>query len=157
MTPHQLMNNHLWWKGPQFLQQVTVELSDESNIPTDEEYFHELKGETNKTNFKTPNFGSLSEAGVNSFKYHLKRVVGVPKLRYEEFTILHQIEGILNSRPIIPLTSDMDDLEILTPGHFLIGRPITSIVEPNLTNTANGLNLWQRTSKMVRHTEKMAK
>ncbi|KAF8783526.1 hypothetical protein HNY73_013677 [Argiope bruennichi] len=49
MTPHHLMNNHLWWNGPQFLQQVTVELSDESNIPTDDEYFHELKGETTKT------------------------------------------------------------------------------------------------------------
>ncbi|KAF8766744.1 hypothetical protein HNY73_019777 [Argiope bruennichi] len=49
VTPHQLMNNHLWWNGPQFLRQVTVELSNESNIPTDDEYFHELKGETNKT------------------------------------------------------------------------------------------------------------
>ncbi|GFV07440.1 hypothetical protein TNCV_1737951 [Trichonephila clavipes] len=53
----------------------------------------------------------------------------------EEFlTIITQIEGILNSRPITPLSEDIDDLEVLTPGHFLIGRPITSISEPNLTS-----------------------
>ncbi|GFV63771.1 integrase catalytic domain-containing protein [Trichonephila clavipes] len=51
----------------------------------------------------------------------------------EEFlTIITQIEGILNSRPITPLSENIDDLEVLTPGHFLIGRPITSISEPNL-------------------------
>ncbi|GBN05803.1 hypothetical protein AVEN_52412-1 [Araneus ventricosus] len=44
----------------------------------------------------------------------------------------------------------MDDLEVLTPGHFLIGRPITAIAEPNLTNVENNrLNLWQKTSKMI--------
>ncbi|GBO00235.1 hypothetical protein AVEN_151932-1 [Araneus ventricosus] len=72
---------------------------------------------------RAPNFGSLWEASVKSFKFHFKRVVGVSKLTYEEFyTILHQIEGILNSRPLIPLSSDMDDLEVLIPGHFFIGR-----------------------------------
>ncbi|GFY25290.1 integrase catalytic domain-containing protein [Trichonephila clavipes] len=41
----------------------------------------------------------------------------------EEFlTIITQIEGILNSRPITPLSEDIDDFEILTPGHFLIQR-----------------------------------
>ncbi|GBM49319.1 hypothetical protein AVEN_199031-1 [Araneus ventricosus] len=100
---------------------------------------------------RAPNFGGLWEAGVKSFKFHFKRVVGVSKLTYEEFyTILHQIEGILNSRPLTPLSSDMDDLEVLTPGHFLIDRPITAIAEPNLTNVENNrLNLWQKTSKMI--------
>ncbi|GBO18357.1 hypothetical protein AVEN_261924-1, partial [Araneus ventricosus] len=49
MTPQQLMDNSLWWNGPQFLQQVTVVLSDKNDIPTDDDYLHELKRESDKT------------------------------------------------------------------------------------------------------------
>ncbi|GFY03808.1 integrase catalytic domain-containing protein [Trichonephila clavipes] len=84
---------------------------------------------------RAPNFGDLWEAGVKSFKFYLKRVVGNIRLTYEEFlTVIIQIEGMLNSRPLVPLSSDLDDLNVLTPSHFLIGRSITSIVEPDLTN-----------------------
>ncbi|GFT41584.1 integrase catalytic domain-containing protein [Trichonephila clavipes] len=71
----------------------------------------------------------------------------------EEFlTIITQIEGILNSRPITPLSEDIDDLEVLTPGHFLIGRPITSISEPNLLDkTEKTLSRWQKLTKIVQH------
>ncbi|GFY20108.1 integrase catalytic domain-containing protein [Trichonephila clavipes] len=94
---------------------------------------------------RAPNFGVLWEAGVKSFKFYLKRAVGNLKMTLEEFlTIITQIEGILNSRPITPLSEDIDDLEVLTPGHFLIGRPITSISEPNLLDkTENTLSRWQ--------------
>lgn len=100
---------------------------------------------------RAPNFGGLWEAGVRSFKYHLKRVVGGQKLTYEDFlTVINQIESILNSRPLTPLTSDVDDLSALTPGHFLIGRPFTSIVEPDVTNVSeNRISLWQKTTKFV--------
>ncbi|GFW08364.1 integrase catalytic domain-containing protein [Trichonephila clavipes] len=55
------------------------------------------------------------------------------RFTYEEFlTIMTQIEGILNSGPLTPLSTDIDDLPVLTPAHFLIGRPITSISEPNI-------------------------
>ncbi|GBN51096.1 hypothetical protein AVEN_131198-1 [Araneus ventricosus] len=49
MTPQQLRDDSLWWNGPQFLQQVTVELSDTDDIPTDDDYLHELKRESDKT------------------------------------------------------------------------------------------------------------
>ncbi|GBN43941.1 hypothetical protein AVEN_268194-1 [Araneus ventricosus] len=82
---------------------------------------------------RSPNFGGLWETGVKSFKYHLKRAVGSVKLTFEEFLPLTaEIEGILNSRPIVPLSTDPHDYTALTPGHFLIGRPITSIAEPQL-------------------------
>ncbi len=76
---------------------------------------------------RAPNFGGLWEAGVKSFKYYLKRTMRNVILTYEEFsTVTAQIEGILNSRPICPLTSSIDDLNVLTPGHFITGRAITA-------------------------------
>ncbi|XP_070855575.1 uncharacterized protein [Drosophila suzukii] len=70
----------------------------------------------------SPNFGGLWEAGVKSVKHHLKRTVGSHKQTYEELaTVLIRIEACLNSRPLCPLTADPDDLEALTPAHFLIG------------------------------------
>jgi len=100
---------------------------------------------------RAPNFGGLWEAGVKSFKYHFKRVVGNDKLTYEQFlTVVIQIEGILNSRPLSSLSSDIDDLQVLTPGHFLIGRPNNAIVEPDITDIPdNRLKLWKRVTKIV--------
>ncbi|GBL91113.1 hypothetical protein AVEN_184478-1 [Araneus ventricosus] len=100
---------------------------------------------------RTPNFGGLWESGVKSFKYHLKRVVGSSKLTLEEFlTVIVQIEGILNSRPLTPLSTDTDDFQVLTPGHFLIGKPINAIPEPDVTDKKdNLLNKWQKTQKYV--------
>ncbi|GFT68732.1 HTH_Tnp_Tc3_2 domain-containing protein [Trichonephila clavipes] len=75
----------------------------------------------------------LGEAGVKSFKFYLKRAVENLKMTLRILpTIITQIEGILNSRSIIPLSEDIDDLEVLTPGHFSIGRSIISLSEPNL-------------------------
>ncbi|GFX61855.1 integrase catalytic domain-containing protein [Trichonephila clavipes] len=57
---------------------------------------------------------------------------------------------MLNSRPLVPLSSDLDDLNVLSPSHFLIGRSITSIVEPDLTNlNENRLDNWQKITKII--------
>ena len=79
-------------------------------------------------------FGGIWEAAVKAFKFHLRRVIGDTPLTFEELTtVLTQIETCLNSRPLIPLTDEPDDLEALTPGHFLIGSPLTSLPEPSLS------------------------
>ncbi|CAG9090548.1 unnamed protein product [Plutella xylostella] len=71
-----------------------------------------------------PSAGGIWEAAVKSLKHHLKRVIGEQKLTYEEFaTLLAQLEACLNSRPLCPLTEDPDDVDFLTPAHFLTGGP----------------------------------
>jgi len=92
-----------------------------------------------------PHFGGLWEAGSKSVKSHLKHVIGQQVLTYEEFlTLTTRIEGILNSRPITPISSEPHDLNALTPGHFLIGQPIRAMPEPDTTHVQiNRLNRWQ--------------
>lgn len=100
-----------------------------------------------------PHFGGLWEAGVKSIKHHLRRIVGDALLTFEEFTTLTaQIEAVLNSRPIHPLSSDPSDLSALTPGHFLIGCAPTAIPEsvPLDLNT-HRLSRWQLLTKINSH------
>ncbi|GFW55936.1 integrase catalytic domain-containing protein [Trichonephila clavipes] len=100
---------------------------------------------------RSPNFGGLWEAGVKSFKHHLYRTLVNSKITFEEFeTIIIQIEGILNSRPLVPLSDNINEYEVLTPGHFIIGRPISTIPEPAILDISdNRLSRWQYTTKCV--------
>ncbi|XP_028164538.1 uncharacterized protein LOC114355741 isoform X1 [Ostrinia furnacalis] len=93
----------------------------------------------------SPTFAGLAEAAVKSTKYHLKRVLQSQLLTYEQInTILIEIECILNSRPLIPLSSDVNDFSYLTPGHFLIGNSLTMYPENDVTNIpSNRLKFWQ--------------
>ena len=90
-----------------------------------------------------PHFGGLWEASVKSFKQHLRRVVGEVKLTYEELaTTLAQIEACLNSRPLTPMPEDSEGLEVLTPGHFLIGKPLTAL--PDLIESREPVTILRR-------------
>ena len=77
-----------------------------------------------------PHFGGLWEAAVKSFKNHLRRVAWNLRLTFEEMcTVLSQIEACLNSHPLTTL-NEVDTIEVLTPGHFIVGRPLESIPDP---------------------------
>ncbi|XP_057662249.1 uncharacterized protein LOC130897426 [Diorhabda carinulata] len=84
----------------------------------------------------TPNHGGLWEAAVKSCKFHLKRALINNNVTYEEMcTLVIQIEGILNSRPLFAQSNDPNDLSPIKPSHFLIGRVLTSIPNIDYTNT----------------------
>ncbi|XP_058448912.1 uncharacterized protein LOC131428870 [Malaya genurostris] len=100
---------------------------------------------------RSPNFGGLWEAAVKSMKKHLLSTIGNVILYQDEFhTLLTQIENCLNSRPLTQLNSDPNDLEVLTPGHFLVHRPLVAIPEPSLEGVpSNRLDRWQQTQEYV--------
>ncbi|XP_050293840.1 uncharacterized protein LOC126734311 [Anthonomus grandis grandis] len=102
---------------------------------------------------RAPNFGGLWESGIKCVKYHLKRVIGEAKLTYEELsTILTQIEGVLNSRPLSPLSTDPEDVTPLTPAHFLLGRPMTALPDDDYKQVPeNRLAKFQRLQSIVQH------
>lgn len=101
-----------------------------------------------------PNFGGLWEAGIKSVKTHIKRVVGNQVLSFEEFyTVLTQIEALLNSRPLCPLNDDPADVSsILCPGMFLNLEPVHSLPDPNLGHIKIGrLSRWQLVQSLQQH------
>ncbi|XP_039310755.1 uncharacterized protein LOC105197317 [Solenopsis invicta] len=100
-----------------------------------------------------PHFGGLWEAAVKAFKYHLRRVIGESTLTYEEMaTFLAEVEACLNSRPLQALSDDVDELDVLTPGHFLVGAPLKAIPEPALTGISpSKLTRWKLLQQMRDH------
>ena len=102
---------------------------------------------------RAAHFGGLWNAAVKSMKFHFKRIVSNVKLIFEELTtILAQIESCLNSRPLAPLPHEEDNIEALTPGHFLIGKPLESIPDPSLSyRNLSLLKRWYLCQSVVHH------
>ncbi|XP_015124592.1 uncharacterized protein LOC107046482 [Diachasma alloeum] len=97
--------------------------------------------------------GGKWEVAVKSTQHHLRRTIGTSTLTYEEFTtLLTQVEGLLNSRPLCPLTNDPQDTSALTPGHFIIGELLTTVPEPSLQQiTTDRLNRWQIITQRIQN------
>lgn len=99
---------------------------------------------------RAPHFGGLWEAGVKSLKTHLKRSFGDRSFTFEEMsTILCQIEGCLNARPLCPLTDDLESLDALTPQHFLTGHALLPLPELDYSLSREGLlTRWELLKKL---------
>jgi len=99
---------------------------------------------------RAPHFGGLWEAAVKSAKHLLVRTVSTADLTYEELeTVIIGIEAILNSRPLTPISSSPRDLSALTPGHFLIGGPITASPDIQNKEVRSGLvSRWKQVDKV---------
>jgi len=92
-----------------------------------------------------PHFGGLWKAAVKYMKYHLRRTLGSQVATYEELcTLLAEIEACLNSRPLCALSDDPFNPTYLSPGHFLIGEPLTQLPAADFTDVkCNRLSRWQ--------------
>lgn len=100
---------------------------------------------------RSPHFGGLWEASVKLVKFHLRRVLGENIFTFEElYTFLTQVEAIVNSRPLSPLSDDPNDLNPLTPGHFLIGRPLNAVLDESyVTTPENRLTAFEKMQKLT--------
>ena len=101
---------------------------------------------------RAPHFGGLWEAAVKAMKKHLRCVIANTKLTFEECsTLLAQIESCLNSRPLVPLPHSDDGAETLTPGHFLIGRPMEALPDPAFSyRNVSLLRRWHLSQALLR-------
>ncbi|XP_055522534.1 uncharacterized protein LOC129716721 [Wyeomyia smithii] len=100
---------------------------------------------------RSPHFGGIWEAGIKSFKHHFRRIMGNRSFTVDQLqTVVAQIESVLNSRPLSPLSDSPNDCAALTPGHFLVGEPLIALPEPDLVNvTTKHLSRYQEMQRSV--------
>lgn len=98
----------------------------------------------------SPHFNGLVEAAVKSMKFHIIRIMAESNLSFEHFsTVLVRIEAVLNSRPISPISDNINDFTALTPGHFLIGK--SRLARPHPPSNENLIAKYQQMEAMVQH------
>ena len=98
--------------------------------------------------------GGVWERVVGLFK---KQLAGVSKgdvLHYDTFnTIIVEIEGILNRRPLTQISTDSRDTEALTPNHFLAPATASASTEPVVNSTAaeaeTARSSWKRAQSRI--------
>lgn len=81
------------------------------------------------------------------------KVIGENVVSTEDFsTLLVQVEACLNSRPLTPLSDDPDDLEPLTPAHFLVGTSLQAIQDVDIVSIpSNRLSSFQLVQQRLQH------
>ncbi len=100
---------------------------------------------------RAPHFGGLWENAVRRMKILLRKLMAPHVMTYDEiYSTLTEAEAIMNSSPLTPIHSDdiSEDL-VLTPGHFLIGRPIKApISKPTSNAKISTLRRWRLTQRI---------
>lgn len=100
------------------------------------EYYSTLqqrKYSGNSTPPSAPWWGGFFERMIGLLKNILRKVLGRACLQYEEiYTILCDVESIINSRPLTYLSEDPEDLIALTPAMFLQEIKDTTVPEMDI-------------------------
>lgn len=102
---------------------------------------------------RSPHQGGLWESSIKSAKMLIWRIIGKNNLTFEQLsTVFCQIEAVLNSRPLTPLSSNPNDFQALTPGHFLIGDALNAVPQQDVSLiTPNRLRKYHVLQQMVQH------
>ncbi|GFX17867.1 integrase catalytic domain-containing protein [Trichonephila clavipes] len=94
----------------------------------------------------------VSDLTTEAFLTALKRFVAKKGRPIEIHSDNVQIEAVLYSRPICPLSNDPNDVETLTPAHFIAGSSLVAVPDPDYTEIPmNRLSQWQLVQRMSQH------
>ena len=99
---------------------------------------------------KAPWWGGYWERLIRSVKRPLKKILGRATLNFEQLrTILVEIEGVINARPITYVYDDQDSISYaLTPSDMIYGRRVTT--NPNSSHQEI-VSTYQALTKRGRH------
>lgn len=100
-----------------------------------------------------PHFGGVWEREIRSVKSALYSTLGAQPV-FEEVlrTVLIEVEGILNSKPLGYVSSDASDPDPVTPNVLLMGRPDGSL--PQVVYPEDGLisrRRWKHSQALAEH------
>lgn len=101
----------------------------------------------------SPNMGGAWERLVRSVKTALAAVLNERSPPEEVLhTLITEVEHIVNSRPITPVSMDPDDEESLTPNHFLLGRSCGAMAPGEFDDTdLIGKANWKTAQRLADH------
>ena len=77
-------------------------------------------------------YGSVWERLIRTVKQCLYKALGRTVPYFSQFvTLLSDVQKVLNNRPLTYRSQD-NEIDIITPNHFLVGRPLPSLLFGNL-------------------------
>ncbi|GBM04327.1 hypothetical protein AVEN_168147-1 [Araneus ventricosus] len=129
-----------WWHGPEWLRDV------ENLWPKVKEFkrIWNILNHPDVKNFysyiveRAVWWGGFYEGMVRTVKTALRKTLGKSCLTVEQLlTVIIEIEGMINSRPITYVGNDTEEPTALTPAHFLLGKRITSLPSVRLRLDSN--------------------
>ncbi len=100
-----------------------------------------------------PHFGGTWEREIKSVKTALYTVIGVqPVSEAVLYTVLLEVEAILNAKPLCYTSSSVADLDLVTPNFLLMGRldgALPSVVYPKCEGLSK--RTWRHGQVMAEH------
>ncbi|XP_068204606.1 uncharacterized protein [Palaemon carinicauda] len=76
---------------------------------------------------RAPWFGAIWESLIGLLKTCLKKVIGQAFLSFSELScVVTELEAIINGRPLSYTSGDLNQLDILTPNHLILGCRLRS-------------------------------
>ncbi|GFY02351.1 DUF5641 domain-containing protein [Trichonephila clavipes] len=163
-----LINCEKWWKGPSFLQEGnTVPVSNNVLLSDESAYLEELKPTERKTltvildNNLLNHILSVSnnfQKNLCIFSYIYRFINNCKRPSNKQIGPLRMCEIQRAEITLVKLVQQMEfnleikDLSCKGMVNPQIGRPITAIAEPSLTEVSdNRLKVWQKQTKIVQH------
>lgn len=173
--PEELLHKEVWWQGPKQLFHGECDTTNENQLNYDEDGHIQKEMKANvmtavsELQFRKrySSFNKLKRVTAYCLRF-LNNLKGQRKygalateeledtgrkivwtVQRESFPTVEEFYTLFNSRPITKLSDDPNDLNILTPFHFLIGDTLHMPVEYNfLESPINRLSRWQHLQKL---------